>query len=128
GWMRFLIGFGQHAQVVAGVEFPLMRETLFGPGFEDDLEMLMEALTAFCIGDGVAFIGPGKTAPPDPKVEASLTDLVYSGSLLGEADRVAKREHTHRHANAQAGGTGGNGTGQDQRHRNNGRNAGALGV
>src|SRR5262249_52542342 len=53
GWMRLLIGFGQHAQVVAGVVFPLIRETLFRPGFEDDLEMLVKALTAFRIRDSV---------------------------------------------------------------------------
>src|SRR5215470_12929627 len=80
GWVRLLIGFGQHAQVVAGVVFPLIRATLLRPGFENDFQVLMKALTAFRIGDGVAFIGSGKTTPPDPKVETPLTDLVNGGS------------------------------------------------
>src|SRR5262245_7249053 len=83
GRMRLLIGFRQHAQVVAGVVFPLIRETLLRPGFEDDLEMLMKTLTAFRIEDGIAFIGPRETTPPDPKVETPFTDLVHGGRLLG---------------------------------------------
>src|SRR5215471_11132503 len=56
--MRFLIGSGYHRHIVAAKIGPGVREALVVPGFENDFEGFLEALTALIIGDAVAGIGP----------------------------------------------------------------------
>src|SRR5262249_55585032 len=75
-------------EVLAGV-----REAFLGPGLQNEVERLLEALAALVVAHAVPRVGARKTAAPDAEVETALADLVDGGGLLGGANGMAEREH-----------------------------------
>src|SRR5262245_16011555 len=126
--MRFLIGPGDHGQIIAAKIGPAMREALVVPGFENDLEGFLETRPTLIIGDAVAGIGSGEATAPDTEVKAPAANLIHGGGLFGEANRMTQRQDTDPGADAQAGGAGSNGAGQNERDRSNRRNACPHGI
>src|SRR2546421_7411688 len=89
GRMRFLDRFGPNIKIVALVVLARERKTLRGPGLQDDLQVLVEALAALGIGRVEAVVRVRESAAPDPALHPPLTDMVQGGDIFGEADRMA---------------------------------------
>src|SRR5215470_17716219 len=99
------------------MELALVAERLALPGEADDLEGLHEAGLALPVGNAQDVVGAGRAAAPDPEVEPALAELIDGGGLLGDAERVAERQHLHRDPHAQSAGAAGQEAGQGEGSR-----------
>ena len=115
--MRPLIGFGQYAQVIELEKLALMGKPLLRPRLEDDFQGFLKARPAFGVGYAVAVIRAGKTAAADPELQPTPADLIHGSRFLGQAYRMAQRQHADPGANPHLFRPPGNGRGHYQRHR-----------
>src|SRR5262249_5554785 len=105
-------------EVLAGV-----REAFLGPGLQNEVERLLEALAALVVPHAVPRVGARKTAAPDAEVETALADLIDRGGLLGGANGMAEREHADAGADPHAARARSDRGAQHQRHRGDRRDA-----
>ena len=100
--MRRLERLRQHLDVLVLVEFPLVRQPLIGPGFQHDIDGLMEPRRAFLAGDAerrelTAFEAAAR-APVDPAAGQN----VQQRHFFRQPQRVIKRRQRHGRADAQS--------------------------
>src|SRR5262249_57114234 len=91
--MRLLVRARNDGQIVGREVLAGVREPFLGPGFQDEVERLLEALAALVVAHAVARVGTRKAAAPDAEVETALADLIDGGRFLGGANGMAERQH-----------------------------------
>jgi hypothetical protein len=97
--MGLLIRLGHDADVLELEVLALMREALL---LGEDLERLEESVPALAVRDVETLIVPGKSAPAHAELEPPLGEMVDRRDVLGQAQRVAQREHLDRDADLDA--------------------------
>jgi hypothetical protein len=90
GRMGVLVGLGDQFHIPKRVKRAGIGETLLGPGQPHHVQVLPEACPALLVGNVVALIGSGETAPTDPEVEAAVAQVIQRGDFLGQTHRVSQ--------------------------------------
>ena len=112
--MRFLVGFGHHRQVFDLVILAVVREPLFGPGFDKNIERLDIALLILFHHDIGRLIQPG-VPPPYPALDPALGQNVGFCDFAGQYHGVMQRQRVTQRAEANLSGPLGQGAIQGQR-------------
>ena len=92
---RLLVWLGDHRDVLEPMELALIRHRLLRPCLLHDVEHLREPLAAFAIGHAIRLVGARHTAAPDAEDQPPVADLIDGRRLLGQAQRMAQRQHLH---------------------------------
>ena len=110
-----LIGLWGRSDVFERIIFARIGEGVLGPRLLQDLQSLGEAFAAFAIGHAVGLVGAREPAAPDAEDQPPVADLIDGGGLLGEAQRMAQRQHLDAGADLHALGARGDRAGDGQR-------------
>ena len=114
---RLLVRLRGHRDVVEAVILALVRKPVLGPGLFQDFERLGEAVAAFAVRHAIGLVGAREAAATDAEDQPAVADLIDRRDLLGEAQRMAQRQHLDRGADLHPLGAGGDRAGQGQRRR-----------
>ena len=87
-WIWLLHRFGQHPHVVNAGEFAVIGESLFSPGFDDDVDSLLEPFAAGVDVHPHAFELLALVTGADAEVDAAAAYYVQHGHFLGHQHRV----------------------------------------
>jgi hypothetical protein len=96
GRVGLLIGPWRDDGILEVVILALIAEAFPFPGFEDDLQGLLEARLAFRIVDAVEIVGPWGAAAPNAEIEAPFADVVDCSSFFGDPQRIIQGQHLDR--------------------------------
>src|SRR4030095_7584839 len=88
-----------------------------GPGQPHHVQVLPEACPALLVGNVVALIGSGETAPTNPEVEAAVAQVIQRGDFLGQTHRVSQGQQEDGCPNAEPTRASGDRRRQEQRGR-----------
>src|SRR5262249_56071288 len=87
--MRLLVRTRDDGQIVGREVLARVREAVLRPGFQDEVERLLEALAALVVADAVARVGARKAAAPDAEIHPALPALIHAPALFGPAHPTA---------------------------------------
>ena len=117
GRMRNLVRSGRDGHVLEPVELAGIIERLSLPRQPDDLERFAKARLALAVRDSVDVVRARDSTAADPEVEAALADVIDRRDLLGDAQRVAQRQHRHCRSHAHPASPGRDRAGHLERRR-----------
>ena len=93
GRMGLLEGFRPDRQILELVELPIIVELLGGPGLLDDLDRLVEDVTAACLVDAIAGELVRLVAAPDAKIDSTPGEEIENRKVLRHPHRMVERQN-----------------------------------